>query len=109
VVVAPATVRTLIWDEPEAAIGRYDGTDYAEPFNTGVRAIVEAGRSQGLDPRRVAETIMHALTTRRPRLRYSPAQHPILEQAIPRMTPDRVTDVVVEKSLGLTPKRKART
>jgi NAD(P)-dependent dehydrogenase (short-subunit alcohol dehydrogenase family) len=109
VVVAPANVKTLIWDEPEAAIGRYDGTDYAEPFNTGVKGIVEVGRNQGLEPRRVAETIVHALTTRRPRLRYSPAQHPILEQVMPRMAPDRVTDVVVEKSLGLTPKRKARS
>jgi len=108
VVVAPATVATPIWDEPESAIGRYDGTDYGEPFNEGVRAIVEAGRNHGLDPRRVAETILHALTTRRPRIRYSPAQHPILEQVIPRITPDRVTDVVVEKSLGLKPKRQGR-
>jgi NAD(P)-dependent dehydrogenase (short-subunit alcohol dehydrogenase family) len=108
VVVAPATVSTPIWGEPEAAIGHYAGTDYADAFDAGVRAIVENGRSHGLDPRRGAETIWQALTTRRPRLRYSPAQHPVLEQALPRLTPDRVTDFVVETSLGLKPKRKAK-
>lgn len=108
VLVGPATVDTPIWEEPESAIGRYDGTDYAEPFNAGVKAIVEAGRRHGLAPRKVAEIVLHALTTRRPRIRYSPAQHPILEQAVPRLVPDRVTDLVVERSLGLTPKGRAR-
>ncbi|EIM29730.1 SDR family NAD(P)-dependent oxidoreductase [Microvirga lotononidis] len=108
VIVAPATVDTPIWDEPESAIGRYDGTDYGDPFNEAVRAIVEVGHSQGLAPKRVAEAVLHALTTRRPRIRYSPARHPVLEQLLPRITPDRVTDVVIEKTLGLKPKGRGR-
>ena len=46
---------------------------------------------------------MKALTARRPRLRYSPAQHALLEQALPRMAPKRMTDFVVEQALGLKP------
>jgi hypothetical protein len=41
VVVAPATVDTPIWDEPESAIGRYGETDYGEAFDKSVRAIVD--------------------------------------------------------------------
>ena len=46
---------------------------------------------------------MKALTARRPRLRYSPAQHALLEQALSRMAPKRVTDFVVEQAIGLKP------
>jgi len=103
VVVAPATVDTPIWNAPECSIGRYDETDYGSAFNKGVRAIVDAGHRHGLAPEDVAETIMTALTARRPRLRYAPAQHFVAEQALPRVSPSRVTDVVIEHALGLVP------
>jgi NAD(P)-dependent dehydrogenase (short-subunit alcohol dehydrogenase family) len=103
VMVAPATVDTPIWNEPESAIGRYGTTDYGDAFDKGVRAIVDAGHRHSLQPNDVAETVMKALTARRPRLRYSPAQHAILEQALPRMAPRRMTDFVVEQALGLKP------
>jgi hypothetical protein len=44
VVVAPATVDTLIWDEPESAIGRYGATDYGEAFEKGGRAMSQRRR-----------------------------------------------------------------
>jgi hypothetical protein len=40
---------------------------------------------------------------RRPRLRYAPAQHALLEQALPRLAPKRVTDFVIAHILGLMP------
>jgi NAD(P)-dependent dehydrogenase (short-subunit alcohol dehydrogenase family) len=103
VVVAPATVDTPIWDEPERAIGRYGATDYGETFDKAVRAIVDAGHDHGLRASDVAETVMKALTARRPRLRYAPAQHALLEQALPRAAPKRATDFVIEQALGLKP------
>jgi NAD(P)-dependent dehydrogenase (short-subunit alcohol dehydrogenase family) len=48
VMVAPATVDTLIWNEPESAIGRYRTTDYDDAFDKGVRAIVDAGHRHSL-------------------------------------------------------------
>jgi NAD(P)-dependent dehydrogenase (short-subunit alcohol dehydrogenase family) len=103
VIVAPATVDTPIWDEPESAIGRYGATDYGEAFDKGVRAIVDAGHQHGLQASDVAETVLKALTVRRPRLRYAPAQHALLEQALPRAAPKRATDFVIEQALGLKP------
>jgi NAD(P)-dependent dehydrogenase (short-subunit alcohol dehydrogenase family) len=101
IVVAPATVDTPIWDEPEGAIGRCGATDYGEAFDKGVRGIVDAGHS--LQASEVAETIMKALTAQRPRLRYAPARHTILEQALLRAAPRRATDFVIEQLLGLKP------
>jgi NAD(P)-dependent dehydrogenase (short-subunit alcohol dehydrogenase family) len=103
VIVAPATVDTPIWDEPESAIGRYRATDYGEAFDRGVRGIVDAGRSHSLQASEVAETVMKALVARRPRLRYAPAQHALLEQALPRAAPKRATDFVIGQTLGLRP------
>lgn len=106
VIVAPATVDTPIWDEPESAIGRYAATDYADSFDQGVKSIVDAGHEHGLAADDVAETVLKALTTARPRLRYAPAQHMILEQALPQVTPARLTDLVIERSAGLNPDAK---
>ena len=98
VIVAPATVDTPIWDEAESAIDRCGATDYGEAFDKGVRAIVDAD----LQASDVAETVMKALTARRPRLRYAPAARTI-EQALPRAAPKRATDFVIEQALGLKP------
>lgn len=102
-IVAPATVDTPIWDEPEGAIGRYATTDYGPAFDKGVRAIVDAGHQRSLQAKDIAEIVIKALTTRRPRLRYAPAQHPFLEQTLPRMTPSRLTDLAIEQVLALKP------
>jgi NAD(P)-dependent dehydrogenase (short-subunit alcohol dehydrogenase family) len=102
VIVAPGTVDTPIWDQPEGAIGRYAVTDYGEAFDKGVRTIVKAGLRHSLQAKDVAKTVMKALTARRPRLRYAPAQH-ALEQALPRLAPKRVTDFVIGHGLGLMP------
>jgi NAD(P)-dependent dehydrogenase (short-subunit alcohol dehydrogenase family) len=74
-----------------------------EAFDKGVRAIIDAGRRHSLEASDVADTVMKALTARRPRLRYAPAQHALLEQALPRAAPKRVTDFVIEQALGLKP------
>ena len=88
--VAPATVDTPIWNEPENAI---------KEFQQSSMPVTGIAFSQMM----FAETVMKALTARRPRLRYSPAQHALLEQALPRMAPKRVTDFVVEQAIGLKP------
>jgi len=106
-IVAPATVKTPIWDTPESSIGDYASTDYAEQYDSGVRSFIDSARRHGLDPEAVASAVWSALTARRPRLRYSPAAHPIVEQLLPRVTPDRIVDAVVERAAGLRPARLA--
>lgn len=97
VMVAPATV--------ENAIGSYAPTDYSDAFAKDVGSIVDAGHRHSLQTKDFAETVMKALGTRRPRLRYAPARHALLllEQTLPRITPKRLTGVAIEHALGLKP------
>ena len=101
VIVAPGVVRTPIWDKIEPQIGRFAGTVYGEPFDRGLKAMIRAGRAQGLEPRAVAKTIWRALTARRPRPRYAPARHPLFEQGLSRVVPRRLLDWAVDRQLGL--------
>jgi NAD(P)-dependent dehydrogenase (short-subunit alcohol dehydrogenase family) len=101
IIVAPATVDTPIWEQAESAIGRYAQSDYNRAFAEGVRTIAAAARTHGMTADKIGQIVMGALTTRHPRLRYAPAQHPVLEQILPRVTPQRLTDFIAERALGL--------
>jgi NAD(P)-dependent dehydrogenase (short-subunit alcohol dehydrogenase family) len=101
IVVAPAIVATPIWDKIERLLGRYAGTPYAQAYDRGVRTMVEAGRRTGLAPQKVADVVWRALTDAHPRRRYSPAAHPLLEQALPRIAPRGVVDWAFSRYLRL--------
>lgn len=106
IVVGPATVITPIWSKAKPFAGRYAGTPYAAAFDRGVETLTSAGRTHGLDPKRVAETVWTALTANRPRARYAPAQHPLVEQFASRLMPRRALDAVFGLALGLRPGRR---
>jgi NAD(P)-dependent dehydrogenase (short-subunit alcohol dehydrogenase family) len=100
-IVAPGVVATPIWDKVEPFLGRYADTPYGAAFDQGIRDMLKAGRDHGLPPCKVAETIVEALTTSRPKPRYGPAQHPILEQGLMMVLPRRVIDWAMARHLGL--------
>lgn len=104
IIMAPALVNTPIWDRVARRAGRYRGTDYGEAFEAAVNGIANAGREKGLDPTTVAQAVWHALTVRRPRLRYAPARRPLLEQALSRVAPSRMLDWAMTRTLGLAPR-----
>jgi NAD(P)-dependent dehydrogenase (short-subunit alcohol dehydrogenase family) len=108
VIVAPGVVATPIWDKIEPFLGRYGHTPYGAAFDQGVRDMLKAGREHGLDPRKVAETIWEALTASRPKPRYGPAQHPILEQGLLMALPRRVIDWAMARHLGLMARSRSR-
>jgi NAD(P)-dependent dehydrogenase (short-subunit alcohol dehydrogenase family) len=101
VVVGPAPVRTPIWDKAEHYKGRYVGTAWGEAFDRGVTTLVEAGRHHSLEPQAIAELVWEALTIKSPKPRYSPAQHPILEQGLARILPRPLLDKLFGGFLGL--------
>jgi NAD(P)-dependent dehydrogenase (short-subunit alcohol dehydrogenase family) len=74
--IEPGEVRTAIWDKADAEIDRLaamlegDTERRYGRFVTMMRGFVEEGRSKGADPADVADSVMHALTARRPRARY---------------------------------------
>lgn len=105
VVVAPAEVRTPIWSKIEPQVGRFAGTPYGDAFDKALRTMVKTGRENGLEPRKVAETVWRALTVPRPKPRYAPAQHAVLEQGFVRILPRRVMNWAMGRYLGLQPSK----
>ena len=92
IIVAPAFVSTPLLSKIEERIGLFADTESGADFDTALRAATKWGRQNGLPPRHVAEIIWRALSDRRPRLRYAPARHPVLQQALVRVFPARVLD-----------------
>jgi NAD(P)-dependent dehydrogenase (short-subunit alcohol dehydrogenase family) len=92
IVIAPGAIATPIWDkadllDPES----FSHTAYAPSIQIAKGAIAEGRR--GFPPERIAHTVMHALTTRRPKVRYtvtpSPFKH-LLTRLLPKRTLDRI-------------------
>ena len=71
-VVEPGVISTSIWDKGADTVADLEGEHAAhyEFLLDTSRGFMADGRDRGIDPDRVARTIEHALTTRRPRARY---------------------------------------
>lgn len=103
VLVAPSTVATPIWDKIEPLLGRYRDTPYADAYDKGLRTMLNAGRQHSLQPAAVADVVWQALTEPKPKLRYSPAAHPVAEQLLPKLAPRGLIDRVIGRFIGLKP------
>ncbi len=103
IVVQPGAIKTPIWDKAEALdIDKYSGSDYADIMTRFQKFMVDKGR-KGLDPTRVANTVVRALTIANPRSRYPVPDEPWMGWRLPRMLPDRWVDRGIAKQVGLTP------
>jgi NAD(P)-dependent dehydrogenase (short-subunit alcohol dehydrogenase family) len=101
IVIGPGPVATPIWDKAEQAdISLYAKTDYVEAARRAQAYMIRNGRS-GLAPEKIGEVVLHALTTRTPRVRYAVAPGSLLRQWIPSLLPKRLIDRIVAKALGL--------
>jgi len=100
IVVAPGAVATAIWDKAEAIdMTRYANTPYASQLDR-LRAFAARAGKRGLKPERLGRSIMHALTTARPKVRYTVTPEPILNFVL-NAVPKRVADRLVGGQLGL--------
>ena len=102
VVVAPGAVATPIWDKAdEIDAAAYAGTIYAGPMDR-LRAFMLSLGKSGLPPERIGEAVHTALTTARPKVRYTVTPQPgqfLISQLLPKRTLDRI----IGKRLGLLP------
>ena len=60
-----------------------------------------AREMNGSSPDVVAQAVEHALTARRPRIRYQVGKHAHLLTALPRILPDRILDALLLRIVGL--------
>lgn len=101
IVVAPGAVATPIWDKAdETDTSLYANTIYAPALDRLRAYMLQLGRS-GLPPERIGEAILTALTTPKPKVRYTVS--PDMMQVIMSeyVLPKRVLDRIVGKRLGL--------
>jgi NAD(P)-dependent dehydrogenase (short-subunit alcohol dehydrogenase family) len=103
VIVAPGAVVTPIWDKTEIAIAPFANTPYAAALAK-MKAVMLANAAKGLAPEKIGETVLRALTTARPKTRYTVAPNPF-QQVLTAVLPKRTLDRMIGSRIGLTPPR----
>lgn len=100
VIIGPGSVATPIWDKAENAdVSLYANTDYIESARRVQKYMIEDGR-KGYPPEKVGEVVWHALTTPKPRVRYSVIPGSSLRRIIQMFLPKRVVDNIIARNLG---------
>jgi hypothetical protein len=102
IVIAPGPVKTPIWDKAEEVdIVAYSQSPFF-PALQRIRSYMLQLAKTGLPPERIAEGIFTALTSARPKVRYTITPSP-LEQIALSILPKRLIDKIIAKRLGLLP------
>ena len=101
IVVAPGAVATPIWAKAdELDIKAYANTVYAGPLAR-LQAYMQGLGKSGLPPERIGEAIHTALTTPKPKVRYTVSPEPFQVFMSERVLSKRALDSIVGKRLGL--------
>ncbi len=104
-IVGPGSVLTPIFDKAQQTdLSQYDKTDYG-PILKGFLAYFMAESRKGLNPDRIGESVLTALTTRKPKLRYAVVPQRFKNWTVPMALPKRWLDRMIGKQSGLLPKR----
>jgi len=101
VIVAPGAVATPIWDKSDVDITPYANTAYATALEKMKDFMVANGR-KGLPAERIGEAVRTALTTARPKVRYTVAPKPF-QVFLTRVLPRRTVDKMIAGRIGLNP------
>lgn len=100
IIVGPGSVATPIWDKAEQMdTSAYDKTDYVEAARRVQNYMIQDGRN-GYPPEKVGEVTVHALTTPKPRVRYSVIPGSSFRRIIQMLLPKRMVDRIIAKNLG---------
>jgi NAD(P)-dependent dehydrogenase (short-subunit alcohol dehydrogenase family) len=104
IVVAPGAVATPIWDKAEQVdVSRYVNTPYAAALNN-IRSYMLTSGRKGLKPERLGRAVWTALTTAKPKTRYTVTPDKI-QNFMVNTLPKRMVDRMFAGRLGLLPKK----
>jgi NAD(P)-dependent dehydrogenase (short-subunit alcohol dehydrogenase family) len=105
VVIGPGPVKTAIWDKAEEIdIARYANSPYLPILEKFQNVFVAQGR-EGYPAERLGNLIHEALTTPKPKLRYSAVKGRLAEKLVMNFASKRVLDRMIAKRLGLQRQR----
>ena len=100
IVIGPGAVATPIWSKADQVdVTPYAATPYYAPLNRIRSYMLEMG-AKGLAPEVIGEAIHHALTTAKPKVRYSLSPDPF-QVLMSQVLPKRFLDRMIGKNLGL--------
>ncbi|WP_263383628.1 SDR family oxidoreductase [Granulicella arctica] len=101
IVVGPGAVVTPIWDKAAAEdFSRFDVTDYG-PVIQRFLAFFEVEGKKGLAPEAIGRSIYHALTVKKPKVRYAVVPQRFKNWTMPMLLPRRMVDRLIGKQFGL--------
>ncbi len=99
IVVAPGAVATPIWDKAEQVdVAPYANTPYVESLNK-VRDYMIANGKKGFPPEKLGEVVHTALTTQKPKTRYTVTPEPF-QNFLMLTLPKRMVDNMIAGRLG---------
>lgn len=102
IIVAPGAVKTPIWGKAdEIDVSRYLNSPY-RPALEKVRQFTRHLSEIGLPPERIAERIVEALTSSKPKVRYAITPDP-MRHLVTAVLPKRMMDRIIARRLGLLP------
>ena len=100
IIVAPGAVATPIWDKGETLdVSQYGNTPYVKALEAVKKYMLTTGR-KGFPPEKLGEAVHTALTTARPKTRYTVTPEP-LQNFLVNNLPKRMVDNMVAGRLGL--------
>ncbi len=106
IVIGPGPVRTAIWDKVEEVDTlRYGNSPYLPIMQNFQNVFIEQGR-KGLAAGTLGKLVAKALTTPRPKARYSAVKGSVVEKAVMAFAPSRILDKIIGRTLGLLPKQR---
>lgn len=105
IIVGPGAVSTPIWEKAnDLDITPYQDTEYL-PILEKLRDYMVANGATGFPPKKIADTVIHALTTAKPKTRYAVVPKAFSNWTVPRLLPTRMVDNIIAKRLGLKRKQ----
>jgi NAD(P)-dependent dehydrogenase (short-subunit alcohol dehydrogenase family) len=100
IIVAPGAVATPIWDKAEVLdVSQYANTPYAAALGKVKDFMIASGR-KGFAPEKLGEVVKTALTTKRPKTRYTVSPDPV-QNLMLNTLPKRMVDGIVARRVGL--------
>ena len=106
-IIEPGAIDTPIWNkgldlarETVAALPPAGRDLYATQIESGLESVESAG-ARGIPVDTVARAVVHALMAKRPKTRYVVGRDARLSILAKRLLPDRLTDLFIQRSMGL--------
>jgi len=103
IIVGPGAIKTSIWDKARKQPLLPELTDsiYNKPATNFKNYMLSNAEKSGLPAETVAKLLLHILRSKRPKIRYAPTPHRLINWVLLHTLPKRLLDWIIAKKIGL--------